>query len=1221
MSCFGNLIAKLHTLIAFIPISYSCSGAAASSACRSESRGQPEFVNLAPTNEADEKGNYYRALSFATNDPDIQNIALTGPYGSGKSSVIQTFLTKYEGSVLQVSLAAFVPEVDSIEEHVASNTSRTPIEFDKNNIERSILQQMLYGADANKLPLSRFNRIQSPPECAPLVSLLSLIGVISTIYLLTKSGELFNGELLTPFKITNWFNYLTLPASGVFLWYLIHNLYLQTFGISLKSVSLKNIELTSSTMDETSILNKHLDEIIYFFQSTDYDLVIFEDLDRFKDPSIFVTLREINNLINANAGVKRKIRFLYALRDDIFVNTERTKFFEFIVPIIPIINHSNSIDKVLEQVERLDLTEKLDNQFLGEVSRYLTDMRLIRSIFNEFRIYSSSLEDDDGNVHNPDKLLAILIYKNVLPRDFENLHKQRGVLAEILDQYDEYVSKKEDDYKKQISILENEILEINEQFPKCISELNSIYAMALVHLLPAGYSHLNINSKSISLEDLIASDEFETLIFSNKITTGNFRSHNLAVDTSSLQKRVDSQDTYSDRKRKIEKKNSAAQASIHERIRKIKKTAVAVKKEKFHVTIQASKSQVSKILLKAGENAELLQYLIFEGYLDDTYYNYISLFHEGRMSPNDNKYLINIRGFKNPNPEFKIDNPFEVIKAMRDEDFSQNYILNHTLVDFLFDNPTIFSKKITSALQFISENFDESADFHSGYYTSGKNVGEFIHSLSKQWPWFASRALESNFATDHIARILSYVPRDTIVNSLNKNNAITDFLSASAQQVFNHELEIEPGKLKALAVKISDLSTIEEHADLLSYIIKNNLYEIYPNNISFILSRCTSPSESEQLATSNLTTIFNSGNAQLTSYIKQNYDTYFEEVFFFVKTNTNESLETLRQLLSEEDILLETKENILATQKTVFPSFEGVPKELYSCLLQHRTIEPSWEHLIQYRNSDAFDNDELTEYIKHSEVYEILKSSKIPTGEEAFDLGRFILCNEDLEDQQYRTYVQKLPQHFSDFPENLSHEKLLILIESNRVRLNGDSFNYLEGSIDLLAALLTTNIDEYLKNKADYIVGDDVRELLISSSISNNHKFALLKDISTQHIVKENELAKNIANVLVALDFDPASFDFRYLESVITNAENIDTQILLLNKCQADFDNEQVSLIVKIFPHPFSKITKFGTAPKIPNNEENRKFADWLYERKLISSWSEEIKLIRINTFRKEKDD
>ena len=61
----------------------------------------------------------------------------------------------------------------------------------------------------------------------------------------------------------------------------------------------------------------------------------------------------INSLVNGNVGVRRKVRFLYALRDDMFSNTDRTKFFEFIIPVVPIINSSNSIDMVLKQGKRL----------------------------------------------------------------------------------------------------------------------------------------------------------------------------------------------------------------------------------------------------------------------------------------------------------------------------------------------------------------------------------------------------------------------------------------------------------------------------------------------------------------------------------------------------------------------------------------------------------------------------------------------------------------------------------------------------------------------------------------------------------------------------------------------------------------------------------------------------------------------------------------------------
>ncbi|KEH11975.1 hypothetical protein GY15_24495 [Delftia sp. 670] len=110
-----------------------------------------KFLDLAPTDKADNAGVYSEAILFATNNAKVSNIALTGPYGSGKSSIIQSFLKNYRRPALHISLATFVPETNSGEEKVS-----------RQEIERSILQQMLYGADANKLPLSRFKRIQSP---------------------------------------------------------------------------------------------------------------------------------------------------------------------------------------------------------------------------------------------------------------------------------------------------------------------------------------------------------------------------------------------------------------------------------------------------------------------------------------------------------------------------------------------------------------------------------------------------------------------------------------------------------------------------------------------------------------------------------------------------------------------------------------------------------------------------------------------------------------------------------------------------------------------------------------------------------------------------------------------------------------------------------------------------------------------------------------------------
>ncbi|AQP48495.1 hypothetical protein BW730_14240 [Tessaracoccus aquimaris] len=74
--------------------------------------------------------------------------------------------------------------------------------------------------------------------------------------------------------------------------------------------------------NNSSWFDEYLDEIVYFFDSSGCRLVIFEDLDRFKDPQIFEMLRELNTLLNNAGQLKRKsqqpIRFLCAVRDSVF---------------------------------------------------------------------------------------------------------------------------------------------------------------------------------------------------------------------------------------------------------------------------------------------------------------------------------------------------------------------------------------------------------------------------------------------------------------------------------------------------------------------------------------------------------------------------------------------------------------------------------------------------------------------------------------------------------------------------------------------------------------------------------------------------------------------------------------------------------------------------------------------------------------------------------------
>ena len=76
-------------------------------------------------------------------------------------------------------------------------------------------------------------------------------------------------------------------------------------------------------------------------------------------------LRELNNLLNNDEAINHKpIVFVYAVRDDIFSKEDRTKFFDFIIPVIPIVNATNS--EFYNSLEDFSMTKNVLERLLFE---------------------------------------------------------------------------------------------------------------------------------------------------------------------------------------------------------------------------------------------------------------------------------------------------------------------------------------------------------------------------------------------------------------------------------------------------------------------------------------------------------------------------------------------------------------------------------------------------------------------------------------------------------------------------------------------------------------------------------------------------------------------------------------------------------------------------------------------------------------------------------------
>lgn len=159
--------------------------------------------------------------------------------------------------------------------------------------------------------------------------------------------------------------------SFIICWYLLSRFYRIGFfdrKIALDKVNLLKAEIAAEKQNTASLLNLYIDEIVYFFLKTKYRVVVFEDLDRLNNGHIFIKLREINQVINNSRLLEKKpIKFIFAVREDLLKDAEsQTKFFDFIVPIIPAVDSENAYDILSSKVINFNSVDK--EQFFKKVS-------------------------------------------------------------------------------------------------------------------------------------------------------------------------------------------------------------------------------------------------------------------------------------------------------------------------------------------------------------------------------------------------------------------------------------------------------------------------------------------------------------------------------------------------------------------------------------------------------------------------------------------------------------------------------------------------------------------------------------------------------------------------------------------------------------------------------------------------------------------------------------
>ena len=653
--------------------------------------------------ETDDSFNTVTDLLNAIENEEILNIAVTGPYGSGKSSVLKTFKERVgdDVKILDISLATLDADASL---YTAENTTtagdngkdiRQPTitaeqkEILNRKIEFSILQQLVYRKTLETLPFSRLRKIRHFSKHTIQTMAMYVVGAVVLIAFALQIGfmqiPLFYETFGIPITAQHVISIVSIILLLTMMYETVVYIIKNYGGIRLQKISIGGNEI--DIHDDGSIFNRHLDEILYFFQCTDYNVVIIEDLDRFNTTDIFLKLRELNHLINKSEMIGRTIKFVYAVKDDMFKDSSRSKFFDYITTVIPVITTTNSRDMLKRALKEQGHDGEVSDDDIRDIAFHIDDMRLLYNIVNEYHQYTQRL-DKNGQHLEAKKMLAMMTVKNYHPHDFSELHNRKGRLYNILSPQ---TKRKFVDIAINKRLVER-IKQAEEQLAAydatCLlqeKELRLAYLVAIYEKLTTGTFAIIVDDTDYTLSQIADDAElFEKLISKDTIDYkysnyyNNNRKDDLYINFHDIEKTVNEHFTYHQRVEQIGRDRERLENEVQN-----------TKLEKQRIGTYTISELLEMFNLYEDESfkgislSDMEEDFVRHGFIAEDYNDYIAYFYPDIMSLADHQLCLDMKLNRKPPYDSTIDNIELFLKELPETALRYESVWNYHILDYI----------------------------------------------------------------------------------------------------------------------------------------------------------------------------------------------------------------------------------------------------------------------------------------------------------------------------------------------------------------------------------------------------------------------------------------------------------------------------------------------------------------------------------------------------------
>lgn len=1180
------------------------------------------FERLTPTDDVD-LDVYEDAINYVFENADIRNIAISGAYSAGKSSVLASYKKKHSNlKFLHISLAHF-QALDEEKEETNGKENDIKEEGVKESIlEGKILNQLMHQIPAERIPQTNF-RVKTKVDYKSIIKttveiILFLLALayfsffdIWKDYVLSLPDNRFKTML---FALSH--KYMLLIDGVVIILLLGLSIYkiikIQKNKNMFRKFSLQGNEIEIFEESEDSYFDKYLNEVLYLFENAQADVIVFEDMDRFNANRIFERLREVNTLANIQLQKENKqsLRFFYLLRDDIFVSKDRTKFFDYIIPVIPVVDSSNSYDKFISLLKKSGIYEKFNEGFLQGLSLYIDDMRLLKNIYNEFLIYFNRLNitELEGN-----KMLAIIAYKNLFPRDFSDLQLNKGFVDAIFSNKNQFILDEISAIQKNISEKEKMVTSIKNEHLSSMRELNVAFADKYLD----GYSWYQYGNNDLDsfVSNHLRGNNLEEYLFRKQVLI-NSLNNNLDV----LQNEISNleQEMLEVKSKKL------CQIITRENVNRI--FSVTSTNEIGHETFYNE--------IKSSEYFELLKYLIRNGYIDETYSDYMTYFYENSLSRIDKTFLRSVTDQKAKDYTYALKNPQMIVSRLKLVDFSQEEILNFDLFTYLLQKLTPI-EYLESFLEQLKEQ--KNFKYIGEYFNITTELPNYIKYMNINWPEMFSTALSTQSLTEKQLYDYSiytiYFSDEETIGLVNKEaclcNYISDIPNYLAIENPNIDKLIQGFKLLEVSFVGFDYEGINK--ELFGAVYENHLFEINYENIRLMLQVFFEVKNEDSIRHKNYTHIFSCPKSALTEYIEENICQYLDVILEQSNGKICDDEDAILSILNNPKISIEQKTLYIESLQTKIDNIDSVKDNtLWKVLLSNDEVLYNESNIMEYfsflESLDVF----LVEFInRHSLNLNFTKVKMKYSEEQREKLFDAVAICDLIEDIKYKQIMSSLEFHYEIFDvPNISGDKLSILMDARIIRMNPDTLEFLRANYSqYVMGFIQSHIKEYVDMMESNLFSEKELLEIITWDIEDEYKIKLLEFTNSEislvgkeyssticlHILNNNFMESDLPMLFLSYEkwensIQTKIFDFAVssIASIIEDVQSA-SEVLkhkLIHSEKLDRDNKielfiamlpdiKESYIKEILPalnlDDFLKIFEMHSRPKFQVNDENQK--------------------------------